>query len=1052
MPAYAAGGQTGNVNGTVVDAASGAPLAGAKVALVSPSGQYTGTTDAKGIFNFLGVQVDTYTLSIQLKGYDASSLSGITITGDQNVSLSNLKLSKSLKTIGAVRRTISSAYQPGQTTDSITVAGDRIDAATGKSQSTDERALVTSVPGATLTNSGAISIRGGLTSEVGYQFDGIPYSDPFLQQNESSNRFNGLGSLQVVEGAGDATQGNVGGGVVNLVPKRGAYPGFGNLDLEIGGPNYNHSLAFEGGIASQNGRISDYFSYSGSRSAPYVGPFGANTASLATYYTPNYQTNDDFVNNFIFKFGKDSNQSLQVLYQNRLFRDYGYSGGTTNQEYYLYDPAVIDQANTAPNFFQQYLGATAGLAYFQNHVLGLLPGTPTSASAAQNLYGYQYAAVPTSALKLEYDFNISQNLLLQARYYNSNSISVENGAVGGAIGGNTEPTVSITGGQRSGLIADLIDQTGTKNTITFHVEYSNIDPQFTESDPESIVGLLGNGTVGQTASLADFLPLVNGQCPVQGGCYLSSYFPNGVPRVPEGGINYHGSLFQDSAVALRDQFHATSRLNFDVGARVDGENYKVAPNPVTKGESTYLSDPTDVPLSYISGAFSEPRVVEPRAAVAYQLTSNDAVRASYGRSVEFLEGQTFGTPASLYNYSAFQNVPALPGATCGSGVAGAPAIKCLNYAQELFWLYDQNKDAPDLGNALYAAYNNFDFTYQHQFAGGVGLRLTPFYREGFNVPGFALRSATVNPITQQLESFVFTVNNNNQEKTTGVEFELTTPSRPYGFSGYLSATYQNVLDRITPLLSGEDTLPDVFDSSIALADTYRAGYVSPLVLHIGGEYKTKSGFKITPRLTFQRGYPYTIGSTVASNGLCGYEANVPQVNFGCGVTFIPGFEGVSSGFGGTGNISTQYVDPALPGNGFKPNIAATRGTDQTAASGGVLSKAQVTGDITFEYNLGKRSTIGLLVNNVFGNQSIYSTPEGDQQGGIPQINPFYQPVATGVAGPQTGKNALANPTYAGGILQNRGESNPAGIAYGTSPYITTPTMPTVYTLYYQLHL
>jgi hypothetical protein len=224
------------------------------------------------------------------------------------------------------------------------------------------------------------------------------------------------------------------------------------------------------------------------------------------------------------------------------------------------------------------------------------------------------------------------------------------------------------------------------------------------------------------------------------------------------------------------------------------------------------------------------------------------------------------------------------------------------------------------------------------------------------------------------------------------------------------------------------------------------------VLHIGGEYKTKSGFKITPRLTFQRGYPYTIGSTVASNGLCGYEANVPQVNFGCGVTFIPGFEGVSSGFGGTGNISTQYVDPALPGNGFKPNIAATRGTDQTAASGGVLSKAQVTGDITFEYNLGKRSTIGLLVNNVFGNQSIYSTPEGDQQGGIPQINPFYQPVATGVAGPQTGKNALANPTYAGGILQNRGESNPAGIAYGTSPYITTPTMPTVYTLYYQLHL
>jgi hypothetical protein len=1067
MPAFAAGGQTGNINGTVVDSASGLPVAGAKVNLVSPSGNYTTQTDSKGVFNILGAQVDTYTLSIEFKGYEPLAESGVTISGDQNVSLGTVKLVKSLRTIGTVTaRSVNSAYQPGQTTDSITVAGSRIDEAVGKSQSNNERELVTSVPGATLTDSGAISIRGGLTTEVGYQFDGIPYSEPFLNQNSSANRFNGVGSLQIVEGAGDATQGNIGGGVVNIIPKRGTYPGFANLDFEIGGPNFNHTFDFEGGIASQDQRISDYFSYNGQRDFPYYGPSNINAASIGNYYAPGYQTNDDFVNNFVFRFGHNNSQSLQVLYQNRLFRDYGPAGGYTNQTYYTFDPSSYLTANGAESYLASVLGPSAGLAYYQ-HIIGLNQGVPSNPNAPNNLLQAELEGYdPTQLLKFEYDNNFTPNLLLQARYYNFNALLGSTSDTG-ALGGNAEPAVDSTGGRRSGLIADLIDQIGTKNTLTFHIEYQNQDPQFNLTTPTVLAGNLANNTSLQAdggydaPSLADFLPLnangtcsLNGMAPGVGGCYLSQFFPNGVPRIPIGAIGYHGSVFQTSAAAIRDQLRVNSRLNFDVGARVDGANYKIAPNPVTAGENNiYYADPTDVPLNTISSKFSNPRTVEPRAAVAFQVDPNDAVRASFGRSVEFLTGQTFGTPASLVNFTPFQKVPAVPGFTCGSGVANAPPVICTNYAQQLQWLYDQNNDAPDLGNALYAAYDNYDFTYQHQFAGGYGLRFTPFYRQGYDVPGFALRSATVNPVTQELESFVFTVNNNNASKTSGVEFELTTPQKPYGFSGFLSATYQNVLDRVTPLLAGEDTLPDVFDSSIALADTYRAGYVTPFTVKLGGEYKTKSGLRINPVVTFIRGYPFTIGSTVASNGLCGIEANVEQVNFGCGTSFIPGYSGVSAGFSKSGQVSTQYVDPALPGGSFNPNIAATRGTDQTAASGGVLSKAQVTADLDFEYNLGKRSTLGLLVSNLFGNQYAYSTPaSGDTSGGIPQINPFYQPVATGVGGPQSGKNALANPEYAGGIFANRGEANPASIACGTCPYITVPTVPTTYTLYYQLHL
>src|SRR5208283_3695025 len=125
-PVFAAGGQVGAVNGTVVDAQSGAPLAGASVALTSPSGSYSTKTNASGFFSFLGVNVDTYVLSIQDQGYELMSESGVTVTGDQTLGLGNVKLSKELRTIGRITsRSAAGAFQPTQTIDSYTVSGPR---------------------------------------------------------------------------------------------------------------------------------------------------------------------------------------------------------------------------------------------------------------------------------------------------------------------------------------------------------------------------------------------------------------------------------------------------------------------------------------------------------------------------------------------------------------------------------------------------------------------------------------------------------------------------------------------------------------------------------------------------------------------------------------------------------------------------------------------------------------------------------------------------------------------------------------------------------------
>jgi len=1062
--ALAAGGQTGNVSGTVVDAQTKAPIAGAVVSLASPSGTYHAKTNARGFFTILGLSIDTYTISIDASGYDVVVQQGFPVIGDQTNGLGTIALTKSLKTIGRVKaRSQSSAFQPTQTVDSVTISGARVQQTTGKAASTDEQALILAAPGTSVTSSGAITIRGGLATEVGYQFDGVDYTEPFSATSATNGKFNGLGSLQVVEGAGDATQGNVGGGVINLIPKRGTNPPFGFVDAESWGPNFGHQFAFEYGFASKSGRVSDYIAYNGQRDVPYYGYHTSDTASYGNFYGISYEANDDFVNNFVLRFGHDNNQSLQILYQNRNLQQWGNAGGIGGQQYYLFDPASYSQATEAPGIAAP-LGSAfyGGLPTFQQ-LIGLAPYTP-AVHVPPSGPELEYFN-PTRFLKFEYDRTLSASTFLALRAYNWNTLQ---GGQNNLIAGSALPNWQQAGGSRSGLSGELTKQFSEKHTVTLAGKFENQHPIWDDYDPYSVAEdlvydgspSLGGGPNSGVAAWQDFINAPGGICPLTnaapgpGGCYLAKYFPNGIPRIPVDGINYHESDFQVFGFALRDQWSPSPRLKFDLGVREDGANYKLGRNPLYAN----LDNPYDVPPSYITPDQVRPRVTEPRAAMTYQMGPADALRVGYGRSVVFANASTFGTPAALYNYRPFLKVPALdvPGQQypeCGSGynyTRKTPVyihgkfegysnyFYCQNYAQELYWLYDQFHDAPDVGSIHPAVYLNYDATYQHQFRNGFGLRLTPFYKRASSLPSYALISEVVDPSTGQILSQVFNTNNIGVNRTAGAELGITSPDKPVGLSGFLSLTYQNVFNSTPPLIGGEDSLPINASGSLILGDVYRAGYVSPFVARLGMEYKTASGWRINPIFQFDRGYPFNVGTTIASAfPLNGGFANIPQVNFGAGVTQIPGYLFVT----GPG-LATQYADPAFPGNGFDPNIAATRGTPESSSAGGVLSRPEMTADLSIEYTR-TRHTVGIFVQNLFGN--VYF-------GSHLQVNPYYQPVATGVAGPQTGQVPQANPGFEGGVFSNRGYANVPADAYGNGAYILLPNQPTTVQFYYQFAL
>lgn len=1058
-PAVAAGGVYGNLSGYVVDAQSHAPIADAQVVATSPSGTYHTTTNSAGHFTILGMAIDAYTVHVNAAGHQEASVAGIVVTGDQTASAGTIALQAiSYRTIAHVSaHSLASAFQPTQTTDTYTVNQAQIQEAAGKQATTNENAVLLSVPGVTLTNSAGgmmaggsaagvttITIRGGAAAEVGYQFDGVPFKEPFLGSNGSYGLLSGAGSIQVVEGSGDATQGGVGSGVINVVPLRGTGPGSGLLDAEIGGPNFSRQFALDYGFASPDNRISEYVSYIAQNYAPYFGYHTTPVNQYGDYFGTQNDINNQLLNNFFFKFGGNNlNQQIQFLYYN--IEQEGYLGVTgppglcttptcPQLAYYPYDQLM--------NNYLMY-GASGYTTSQYASLIGLTPGTP--GYNQQIVQPQQSFSNNTELVKLEWDNNISANTYMALRYYNwDEKAAADTSYTLGPWQSGTPgdlPGWSEVGGKTVGGNLDILHQFGSNLIVTLNGQYNVLYPEFQDYVPgltilQQYISSLGSGT-----------PQGSGNCTIGGvtsacavattgdwlaGGYLCTVYAasctSGIydTRLPSWGIDYHGATFDNWGSGIRLQYTAGDKMRVDVGVRDEGQNRHwvsqietlglAAPaitcnefvSPCPAGHTVVNNNPFDVPSNLWSP--TEPNVIQPRASVSYQFGTDDSIRAGYGRSAVFADAQTAGTPFAEQGLQKYAHVPAEANSWCGwaySPFNTTSVWPCRSYAEQLYWQGD-NVEAPDAENLPPAIYTNYDISYNHQFSNGWGVRLTGFNKIGVSLPTYY----ELNPVLG-----IFAISNQGYNKTSGAELDFTTPQHVYGFSGFFAATYQNVLSTTPPFTTGETAVPTNSLATLELGDLYRAGYVSPFSLRIGGVENLHDGISISPQIQANIGYPYSIGDLIAGcvifnpDGTCSVYGNVPQVDFGPGIT--PGQSSLVGSAPGS-SISTNYYDPAAPGTSFKPNIAASRGTPATAANGGILSHWNLTGDLTVQYKfLG--NIIGLQMQNLFAN-AWYGT--------VPAINPWYQPVANGVSGPQTDYNSCGN-----------GSGGPANNVRGCYPYI-----------------
>jgi hypothetical protein len=1037
---------TGNIAGQVTS--NGQPVGNVSVTAIAPSGRYTSKTDAKGFYSIVGVQPDTYTVTFASTGYADTSINGVTVNPTITTTV-NQSLASRLKTIGTVSSRASgvSAFQPQQPVDTYSINGAQIQTALGKPHGTSETGLLTSLPGATLDVNGYPVIRGGRENDEGFQFEGIDYTDAFTSQFVNGLNLNGVQSFQLTPGAGDASVGNAGTGQINITVKRGARPAFASAEQDISADRFNHQFAVDYGFATPNGRLSNYLSFTGQGSGYTYGNHASDLEYIGRASSNYYRKVRDLIDNAIFKFGRDNSQSLQLLYQNQT--NTFYTGANfPDPGFRTTDPVYLFNARQRTGLTNAEIEAITPLEYGQSSILQTTRGRPLRTENQ-----------PNETMKLQYSNAINASTYVTAKFYKVNATAIfdipyNRSATYSA--GLVGDTYSLQGGQRTGFAIDATKQLGSQHLLGIGGKYEFLHP--IDSYYSASVGffdyVFGGAAAGATSfpEVYDFLPATSPSCTgslstafgVNPCGYLSAFFPGGIPRLPA----YDQSPIanrHDWSAYISDQFQASDKLKFNLGLRVDG----------TKWELPSLRDGAFLPASgngYSSGSYFptafgvdaagnplaskdvlvgptnaqiRPAVLEPRLGFAYQFTPRDSVTFSYGRSTQF---PPIADVDDRIPRAAFAPFVGIPANATACGPTGDRA--CRDYADQLYWENQNVSGGVPIIPTKPTTFSNFDASLQHDFGHGVALKLTPFFRRGYDVvalvatPKIVNGVAVVDPNSGNAVLNPSVTTNLGVNKTTGVEFYLT-KTATYGLSGTLSMTYINEFSNVVPTTGGEDFFPSIPPASLALGNLYRVGFISPFNAVASLQYKWRSGWRLNPILSFENGYPYGTG-LISAIQLRGQNYNVPQTN----VTNDPGLLG--------SNGATQYVDPANPGTVFRPNIAATRGTPEGNSAGGKLSNPRLNATLSLEYNRpGTRNTIGVLVGNLFN--QLYEEP---------LTNTRYQPVATGIGGAVSGTNS--NTARFG---PNLGYVNLNAQANGFGPYVFRPNQtPRSFRFYYQYAL
>jgi Carboxypeptidase regulatory-like domain len=978
LSSRALAGTTGGIQGYISDSA-GRPLAGVAVSASSPSGHFSTTTGSNGFYSFNGLPLDTYTVSFSKDGYQTAIVRGVTTTQDL-VSRISLHLQTGVKSLGRITvRSSTSLIQPTVTADTYVVNENRLSDINGTPQDLNGFQAFNSLPGVTTDNEGYPTIRAGAENDVGYELDGIDNTEIGTGEFLNALTLNGARSVQLSTGGYDVSNGNTNSGVINEVIKRGTYPPDGQATARVYGPTYGHELSFDWGAATPDNRFSYYISFGGLQDGSDYGD-RRTLLPLEIGETVFTGLNDDILNTF-YHFGKNNQNEIQYLAN---------LSGETFDFNYLASPKFAPYASNNGDvwYFSDPFGACLGsysspyppcdTSLLQSNYLTLMPG---QAAYQQNTNQADTQTFNSVIQKLNFKRQLTPSSFIEARIFKDYLNWVDWYAYD--FGSFTD-TFFNEQTQELGEAFDYTNQITSKNELSLggeggaytdniYTSYPSFEPTY---EPLEDLGC------PQVAALLtnDFT-----NTPGVGGCYIgpynaainAAYGLSGAAALPTGAFaplrTYVDDAYYSNAPVhkwdmwAKDRWQPNERLTVTYGLRWDQEVLGFASDAAQEDTTYYIDDNGNVvtvPGQPIGADVTRPQQISPRLAASYELGARDTLRMSYGKNIEFVPVtalQSIYQPPSYLTNCTISN-------GCFTPLPGGPttATCCTNHVTNLY-----QQAILDLNTNDFAQYTpvlpqtaiNYDLSFEHEFGAGVELRLTPYYRKGFNyVVGnqpllFTLPSGK--PVFGPPKEENAGINEN-----TGLEFALQRDAQ-FGFSGLLDATYDNTLANYDG-----DYFPSVNAAAIAAGHFFHITYVAPVTGTLNLVYNTHSGWHASTTINYESGYRYGVGTKTFIFGANGQPEQV--LNTDLAAT--------------TPSEAYYFTDPTNPGTPEHPNIVASRGTPEGPDPGSLFGPAISTVDVTVSHFIGvgpHNSEIGVRVLNLLGNYSpttivsnIYYVPQG----------------------------------------------------------------------------
>ena len=94
LPVAGFSGTTGALVGTVRDAASGAPIAGATVIVASPAQHEQSVSDVRGRFSFVSLAPGVYVVTVTREGYEPQTYPNAYVNADASTAIALLRLGR----------------------------------------------------------------------------------------------------------------------------------------------------------------------------------------------------------------------------------------------------------------------------------------------------------------------------------------------------------------------------------------------------------------------------------------------------------------------------------------------------------------------------------------------------------------------------------------------------------------------------------------------------------------------------------------------------------------------------------------------------------------------------------------------------------------------------------------------------------------------------------------------------------------------------------------------------------------------------------------------